>query len=161
MWRISYCQQICHWLWWYGRWIKQEKDDSTCCVPGTVQGLWKQIWFFLSSILWLSQTAECLIIWIFLSVHSLLTLVLRLGIQQRENRMSSCLLDFRGVEKQQHAARSDDNLVLFDNFFMVTEHLWSYQCMQEVIKHKRSLRVTCCWLQLKLIKCLASSQLHP
>ena len=42
--------------------------------------------------------------------------------------MSSCLLDFRGVEKQQHAARSDDNLVLFDNCFMFIEHVSSCQC---------------------------------
>ena len=53
--------------------------------------------------------------------------------------MSSCLLDFRGVEKQQHAARSDDNLEFFDNYcFMVIVHLSSYQCMQELVKHKRS-----------------------
>lgn len=60
--------------------------------------------------------------------------------------MSSCLLDFREVEKQQHAARSDDNLVLFDDnyCFMFIEHVSSYQCVQEVIKHKRSVRVTCC-----------------
>ena len=58
--------------------------------------------------------------------------------------MSSCLLDFREVEKQQHAARSDDNLVLFDNCFMFMEHVSSYQCVQEVIKHKRSVRVTFC-----------------
>ena len=30
--------KVCYWLWWHGRWFKQEKDDSTCCFSGTMQG---------------------------------------------------------------------------------------------------------------------------
>ena len=36
---LYFClNQICHWFWWHGCRIKQEKNDSTCCVPGALQG---------------------------------------------------------------------------------------------------------------------------
>lgn len=38
-WILYFClNQICHWFWWHGCRIKQEKNDSTCCVPGALQG---------------------------------------------------------------------------------------------------------------------------
>jgi len=72
---------------------------------------WKQAWHFL-----MQATFICMInlfnstsLPIFSHIHSLLILVWKLGIPLKENRMLSCLLVCREVERQQHVVRYSHN----------------------------------------------------